>query len=144
MFSRFFLGFSKRPRKRRTGPGSKKCPKQSRNSLRRLKIDCFETPETVSRLFRTLFGLQGREAPGDSFETLSGFRARRARETPVRGGRGCMLRSVLSAFCGIMRPRLLCSCLKGTTSVCMRGQRSEAPSMETRRSLLPLSLSILS
>ena len=25
----------------------------------------------------------------DSFETLSGFRARRARETPVRGRRGC-------------------------------------------------------
>ena len=45
----------------------------------------FETPETVFRLFRTLFG----PAPGDSLETLSGFRARRARETPVRGGRGC-------------------------------------------------------
>ena len=36
--------------------GPKKCPKQSRNSLRSLKIDCFETPETASRLFRTLFG----------------------------------------------------------------------------------------
>ena len=70
-------------------PGSKKCPKQSRNSLRRLKTVYFESPETVSRLFRTLFGLRGREAPGDSFETLSGFRARRARETPVRGGWGC-------------------------------------------------------
>ena len=54
--------------------GSKKCPKQSRNSLRSLKIDCFETPETVSRLFRTLFGPRGRKAPGDSFETLSGSR----------------------------------------------------------------------
>ena len=70
-------------------PGSKKCPKQSRNSLQSLKIDCFETPETVSRLFRTLSGPWGRKAPGDSFETLSGLRARRARETPVRGGRGC-------------------------------------------------------
>ena len=69
-------------------PGSKKCPKQSRNSLRSLKTVYFETPETVSRLFRTLFGPRGRKAPGDSFETLSGFRARRARETPVRGGRG--------------------------------------------------------
>ena len=66
--------------------GSKKFPKQSRNSLRSLKIDCFETPETVLRLFRTLLGPRTRKAPGDSFETLSGFRAR---ETPVRGGRGC-------------------------------------------------------
>ena len=44
----------------------------------------FETPETVSRLFPG-------PGPGDSLETLSGFRARRARETPVRGGRGCKL-----------------------------------------------------
>ena len=70
-------------------PGSKKCPKQSRNSLRSLKTVYFETPETASRLFRTVFGPRGRKAPGDSLETLSGFRARRARETPVRGGRGC-------------------------------------------------------
>ena len=63
--------------------------KESKNSLRSLKIDCFETPETVSRLFRALFGPRGRKAPGDSLETLSGFRARRARETPVTGGRGC-------------------------------------------------------
>ena len=76
-----------------SGPGipkeSQKSPKQPRNSLRSLKTVYFETPETVSRLFRTLFGPRGRKAPGDSFETLSGFRARRARETPVRGGRGC-------------------------------------------------------
>ena len=70
-------------------PESKKCPKQSRNSLRSLKTVYFESPETVSRLFRTLFGPRDREALGDSFETLSGFWARRARETPVRGGRGC-------------------------------------------------------
>ena len=65
-------------------PGSKKCPKQSRKSL---KKDCFETPETLPRLSRTLFGPRGRKAPGDSSETLWGFRARRARGTPVRGGR---------------------------------------------------------
>ena len=64
-------------------PGSEKCPKQSRNSLRSLKLDCFET---VSDTFRSpgpgrLFG--------DSLETLSGFRARRARQTPVTGRRGC-------------------------------------------------------
>ena len=40
-------------------PESKKRPKQSRNSPQSLKIDCFETPETVSRLFRTLFGPGG-------------------------------------------------------------------------------------
>ena len=44
----------------------------------------FETPETVPRLFRFLD-----PGPGDSLETLSGFRARRARQTPVRGGVGC-------------------------------------------------------
>ena len=53
---------------------------ESQNSL-------LETPETLPRLFRTLFGPRGRKAPGDSSETLRGFRARRARETPVRGGR---------------------------------------------------------
>ena len=79
-------------------PGSKKCPKQSQNSLRSLKIDCFETPETVLRLFRTLFAPRGRKAPGDSFETLSGLRARRARETPVRGGRGCKSIACCSLF----------------------------------------------
>ena len=79
----------RRPLRGLPAPGSKKCPKQSRNSLRSLKTVYFETPKTVSRLFRTLFGPRGRKAPGDCFETLSGFRARRARETPVRGGRGC-------------------------------------------------------
>ena len=74
-----------------SGPGVPKCPKQSQNSLRSLKTVYCETPETVSRLFRTLFGRRGRKGPGDSFETVSGFWARRARETPVRGGRGCNL-----------------------------------------------------
>ena len=69
-------GIPKESQKSLPGPGSKKCPKQSRNSLRSLEIDCFETPETVSRLFRTLFGPRGLPAPGDSFETLSGFWAR--------------------------------------------------------------------
>ena len=61
--------------------GIQKVSERSRNSLRSLKIDCFETPETVSRLFRTLFGAPGRK-PGDSLETFSGFRARiRSRRT---------------------------------------------------------------
>ena len=67
-------------------PKSKKCPKQSRNSLRSLKTVYLETPETVSRLFRTLFANGPRK---DCLETLSGFRARRAQETPLRGGWGC-------------------------------------------------------
>ena len=71
-------------------PASKKCSKQLRpqNSLRSLKKDRFETPETVLTLFRTLFGPWNWKAPGHSLETLSGFRARWARETPVRGGQG--------------------------------------------------------
>ena len=63
---------------------SKKCPNHSRNSLRSLKTVSFETLETVSRLFWTLFGPRGRKAPGDSLETLSGFGAWRAREDPVK------------------------------------------------------------
>ena len=42
------------------------------------------------RIFRSLKRVsRNLPAPGDSFATLSIFRARRARETPVRGGRGC-------------------------------------------------------
>ena len=40
--------------------------------------------QTFSRLFR---GAPGPEAPGDFFQTFSGFRARRARVTPVNGQR---------------------------------------------------------
>ena len=78
-------GIPKESQKSLSGPsalGSRKCPKQSRNSLRSLKIDCFKTPEIVSRLFRTLFGL------GAGRLSDSGFRALWARGTPVRGGRG--------------------------------------------------------
>ena len=45
-------------------------------------------PETLQRLFRTLFGPRGRKASGDSLETLLGLRAKRARETPVRSHAG--------------------------------------------------------
>ena len=72
-----------------SGPGAQKCPQQSRNSLRSLETVYLETLETVSRLFRTLFGLRGLPAPGESLETLSGFRAWTARETPVKASRGC-------------------------------------------------------
>ena len=55
-----------------SAPGSKKCPKQSWKSLQSLKKDCFETPETLPRLFRTLFGPRGRKVTGDSFGGDSG------------------------------------------------------------------------
>ena len=45
--------------------------------------ECFWT---VPGTFWRLFGVPGPEAPGDIFETFLGFRARRARETSVRGG----------------------------------------------------------
>ena len=57
----------------RKAPGSKKCPKQSRKSLRSLKTVFFETPESLPRLFRTLLGPWGRNAPGDSFGDSSGI-----------------------------------------------------------------------
>ena len=47
-------------------PESKKCPKQSRNSLRSLKIDCFWDsggPEGPGRLFGDSFGILGPEGP---------------------------------------------------------------------------------
>ena len=72
-------GNPERVSKESPGPGVQKVSetvsKQSPESRNRLLN--FETLETVSRLFRTLFGPRGREAPGDSLETLSGFRARR-------------------------------------------------------------------
>ena len=49
-------------------PRSKKCPKQSRKSLRSLKTVFFETPDTLPR-----FGARGRKAPGDSFGDSSGI-----------------------------------------------------------------------
>ena len=86
-------GIPKKSQKESPGAFRPRGPKSVRNSLETVsgvsKTVYFEAPETVSRLFRTLFGRRGRKAPGDSFETLLGFRARRARETPVRGGRGC-------------------------------------------------------
>ena len=72
------------------GPGAPKSLdkvwKKSRESGRGLD-------KVAKRRFRDLFqplgggGGPGPEAPGDCFETLSGFGARRARETPVNGQR---------------------------------------------------------
>ena len=68
-------------------------PKSVRNSLGRVSgvsKNCFETPETLPRLLRKLFGPRGRKAPEDVlFQRLFGDsgNSRRARETPLRGGR---------------------------------------------------------
>ena len=63
-----------------SGPGLKKCPTPSRKSLRSLKKDWFETPETLLRLFRTLFGPHR----GDSFGDSSKGRAGSQKKEPKR------------------------------------------------------------
>ena len=61
----------------------KKSQKSPEETFSRLFPDFSDFFETFSRLF----GALGPEAPGDFFQTLWGFRARRARETPVARGR---------------------------------------------------------
>ena len=72
------------------GPGTPKSLKKVSGTVREVSG---ESPESVWRVFLecsgtfwTLLGVPGPEAPGDIFETLWAFRARRARETSVRGG----------------------------------------------------------
>ena len=63
--------------------GPPESPKSAPRSLKRHFSDSFETPG------RTLWGLWGSRSGGlfrDFFRTLSGFRARRARETLCRAG----------------------------------------------------------
>ena len=60
--------------------GPQKVRKKSRKSPKSLEKVSFET-------FARLFGTPGPEAPGDIFQTLLGFRARRARETLVARGK---------------------------------------------------------
>ena len=59
---------------------SKESP-ESQDNLFRDSGDSFETASDT-------FGPRGRKASGDPLETLWGFWARRAWETPLRGGRG--------------------------------------------------------
>ena len=83
------------------GQGPQKCPKSAPRSLERVRnltfglfSDSFETPR------RTLWALLG-PCPGvlfpDSFRTLPGFRARRARETLCGAGPIATLRAWYSA-----------------------------------------------
>ena len=57
-----------------------------KKTLSALPGDSPETSQTVSETFWKLFGVPGPEAPRDIFATFSAFRARRARETSLRGG----------------------------------------------------------
>ena len=63
--------------------------------------DFFETFSRLSRrfqdFFQTLGGVPGPEVPGDFLLTFSGFRAWRARETPVNGQRAPHLTAVHKA-----------------------------------------------
>ena len=71
-------------------PGPQTVSKKSQNTPKTLSRHFPETlrrlPALSPRLFRDFLGVPGPEAPGDIFETFLGFRARRARETSVRGG----------------------------------------------------------
>ena len=64
------------------GPGVKKGWKKVEKSWKKVVFDSFLT---FFRLFFQPFLTRGREAPGNLFSTFLGFRARRARMTPVRG-----------------------------------------------------------
>ena len=75
---------------------SKKSREQSEKTLSTLFGDSPETSQTVPETFWRLFGVPGPEAPGDIFETFLAFRARRARETSVRGGLVPKVRVVFS------------------------------------------------
>ena len=67
-------------------PGPRKVSKKSRESPESLRKVLKESFRTVPETFWRLFGVPGPEAPGDIFETFLASRARRARETSVRGG----------------------------------------------------------
>ena len=84
------------------GPETPKSLKKVSGTVRQVSG---ESPESVWRVFLEcsgtfwrLFGAPGPEAPGDIFETFSAFRARRARETSVRGGLVPKSRLWLSCF----------------------------------------------
>ena len=61
----------------------KKSRKSPEQTFSRLFLDFSDFFKTFSRLL----GTPGPEAPGHFFQTFCGFRARRARETPVARGR---------------------------------------------------------
>ena len=79
------VGIPPTPYKSLPGPSGPESPKSllepSDPGVQRV----FETVLKESAVLDT-FLTPGRKAPGDSSETLRGFRARRARKTPVRGG----------------------------------------------------------
>ena len=79
---------SKKSRRRRPR-NPEKSPESLGNTPKRLFRHFPETIQRLPRVFPRLFGVVGvlrQEAPRDIFEIFSAFRARRARETSVRGG----------------------------------------------------------
>ena len=76
------------PLPRKTSPGASGPVWPPENVSKKSFWDLFETffqtLETSSRLFRDSRRALEPEAPGDFLQTMSGFRARRARETPVK------------------------------------------------------------
>ena len=62
-----------------------KSREQSEKTLSTISGDSPETSQIVPETFWRVFGFPGPEALGDILETFSAFRARRARETSVRG-----------------------------------------------------------
>ena len=76
-----FTGVSRALRAR----NPEKVRKKSRKSLEKVWKKSWKGPERLFRdFFQTLWGVPGPEAPGDFLQTFSGFRARRARETPCK------------------------------------------------------------
>ena len=79
-------------------PGSKKCPKQSRKSLRSPKTVFFETLETLPRLFRKLFRPPGRKALGDSFGDFLGIPGPKGPESCSKGRAGSQILGEFGVF----------------------------------------------
>ena len=83
---------------------SKKSREQSGKSPESLRKVSTESFRTVPETFWRLFGVSGPEAPGGIFETLEASRARRARETSIRGGLVRKIGDALRYFSHASRP----------------------------------------
>ena len=77
------------------GPAVQKGRKKVENES---KTTFFRLFSTFFRLFFNLFLTPGPRGPGNFFSTFLGFRARRARMTPVRGQEGCNMCSKFMCF----------------------------------------------
>ena len=80
------------PKKSKKGSRGQKRLKKSRTKVEKVEKRLFLSRFQLFSTFFNLFWPRGREAPGTFFRLLLGFRARRARMTPVRGQGGCKKR----------------------------------------------------